>query len=508
MRIYVRLGLLVAAVLALGVLAGRGTPAHAWTYPAALNTNAATDSGGDENAQLTTDGAGNWVAVWHSYDDLGDNIGTDADILVSRSTDNGASWSALAALNTNAASDSGVDYAPEVTTDGGGNWLAVWYSRENLGGIGTDADILVARSTDNGASWSAPAALNSNAGSDSGWDWDPQVTTDDGGNWVAIWTSTENLFDENLGGTIGEDIDILVSRSTDNGATWTAPAALNTNAATDLWDDREPQVTTDGGGHWVAAWHSHEDLGGIGTDSDILVSRSSDNGATWTAPAALNTNAATDWGSDWLPQVTTDGAGNWLTVWYSSEPWVGSGIGTDYDILMSRSTDNGATWTDPAALNTNATTDYPTNDSLPQVTTDGGGNWLAVWQSMSLGMDRDILVSRSTDNGTTWIAPAALNTNAATDSGSDEYPEVTTDGAGNWLAVWDSTEPNVGSGIGTDYDILYSTEVWPLPPVGGIAELPDVSGSSGRNYVALAGLTAAVVALGAGGWYARRRWLG
>ena len=146
-------------------------------------------------------------------------------------------------------------------------------------------------------------------------------------------------------------------------------------------------MTTDGGGHWVAAWHSHEDLGGIGTDSDILVSRSSDNGATWTAPAALNTNAATDWGSDWLPQVTTDGAGNWLTVWYSSEPWV-------------------------------------------------------------------------------------------------------------------------GSGIGTDYDILYSTEVWPLPPVGGIAELPDVSGSSGRNYVALAGLTAAVVALGAGGWYARRRWLG
>jgi hypothetical protein len=45
--------------------------------------------------------------------------------------------------------------------------------------------------------------------------------------------------------------------------------------------------------------------------------------------------------------------------------------------------------------------------------------------------------------------------------------------------------------------------------VGGTAELPDVSGSAGRNYVALAGLAAAaVVALGAGGWYARRRWLG
>jgi hypothetical protein len=44
--------------------------------------------------------------------------------------------------------------------------------------------------------------------------------------------------------------------------------------------------------------------------------------------------------------------------------------------------------------------------------------------------------------------------------------------------------------------------------VGGLAELPDVSDSSGRNYVLLGGLAAAaLVALGAGGWYARRRWV-
>jgi lysophospholipase L1-like esterase len=46
-------------------------------------------------------------------------------------------------------------------------------------------------------------------------------------------------------------------------------------------------------------------------------------------------------------------------------------------------------------------------------------------------------------------------------------------------------------------------------PAGGLAELPDASHSSERNYVALAGLAAAaLVALGAGGWYARRRRLG
>jgi WD40 repeat protein len=44
--------------------------------------------------------------------------------------------------------------------------------------------------------------------------------------------------------------------------------------------------------------------------------------------------------------------------------------------------------------------------------------------------------------------------------------------------------------------------------VGGIAELPEVSGSSGPNYIALAGsIATALVALAAGAWYARRRWL-
>ena len=153
--------------------------------------------------------------------------------------------------------------------------------------------------------WTAPAALNTNAATDTGSDGfifgSPQVTTDGAGNWVAVWHSAENV-----GGTIGTDFDILVARSTDNGATWSAPAALNTNATTDTGSDSVPQVTTDGAGNWVAPWHSVENLGGvIGTDLDILVARSTDNGATWTAPAALNTNAATDTSSDHFPQVTT-----------------------------------------------------------------------------------------------------------------------------------------------------------------------------------------------------------
>jgi hypothetical protein len=443
----------LALLLALAVLTAAGLSGCAWTPPAALNTNAATDSGDDFDPQVATDGAGNWVAVWWSEENLGGKIGGDLDILVTRSTDNGATWTPPAALNTNAASDLGRDEHPQVATDGGGNWVAVWRSDENLSGtIGTDLDILVSSSTDNGATWTPPAPLNTNAATDSGNDDHPGVTTDGEGKWVAVWQS-----EESLSGTIGTDYDIVVSTSTDNGVSWTPPAALNTNAATDSGDDEHPQVTTDGGRNWVAVWRSDENLSGtIGTDYDILVSTSTDNGVSWTPPAALNTNAATDSRGDLRPQVTTDGEGNWVAVWDSWDD-LGGTLGPDFDILVARSTDNGITWTPPAALNTSAASDSG-EDYSPQLTTDGGGKWVAVWYSSenlggTFGTDYDILVARSMDNGGMWTAPAAVNTNAPSDSEDDYRPQVATDGGGNWVAVWESRE-NLGGTLGTDYDVL------------------------------------------------------
>ena len=127
------LRIVAVGMVAFALLVSGGTPAYAWTYPAALNTNAATDVGDDSVPQVTTDGAGNWVAVWTSSEslfdpNLGAFIGTDYDILVSRSTDKGGSWTSPVALNSNADTDSGADARPQVTTDGGGNWVAVWRS--------------------------------------------------------------------------------------------------------------------------------------------------------------------------------------------------------------------------------------------------------------------------------------------------------------------------------------------------------------------------------------------
>jgi hypothetical protein len=92
---------------------------------------------------------------------------------------------------------------------------------------------------------------------------------------------------------------------------------------------------------------------------------------------------------------------------------------------------------------------------------------------------------------------------------------VTRDGGGNWVAVWSSDEANVDGGIGTDWDILYSTDGI---VVGGSAGFPDIeepapgtadsSGGSPFPYAALAGgLAVGVLALAAGGWYAAKLWV-
>jgi hypothetical protein len=66
-------------------------------------------------------------------------------------------------------------------------------------------------------------------------------------------------------------------------------------------------------------------------------------------------------------------------------------------------------------------------------------------------------------------------------------------------------EPPCDSGV-LDWTATASFPTPTPPPVGGIAELPDVSGSSAPNYLALAGLAAAaLVTLVAGGWYASGR---
>jgi hypothetical protein len=234
-----------------------------------------------------------------------------------------------------------------IAKENAGNWVAVWSTHDWKDGSGGDPDILVARSADAGATWTAPVPLNTNAAFDSGTDLRPQVATDKAGHWVAVWNS-----DDDLEGATSSNRKILVARSTDNGATWTAPAPLSTDPAIDSGVPGFAQLATDSAGNWLAVWHFYSSSGVFtGSDPDILVTRSIDNGATWTTPAPLNRGAATDTADDLQPRLTIDDAGHWVVVWYSSEDHCEDSLGRPAQCaaitMVARSTDHGVTWTAP-----------------------------------------------------------------------------------------------------------------------------------------------------------------
>jgi hypothetical protein len=424
--------------------------------PKLLNTNGTSDSETDLFVDLDVGENGVWLAVWTSRDDLGGTIGTDPDLLFARSFDHGQNWTEAALLNSNGTTDSMPDELPAIATDKNGNWIVVWFSNEDLGGIaGSDRDIFFVVSADNGASWSSPALLNTNAAVDSGNEVFPGIATDGNGNWVATWQSTDDM-----GGTVGTDEDAFFSLSTDNGSSWSPPALLNTTGTSDSEPDFIPSIAMDDSGNWYVVWYTSEDIGGTSdAETDIFFTKSTDYGANWTAPTLVNSNGTTDSSEDREPQLAIDDAGNLLVAWHTDENIGGAGI--DQDVYFVMSSDGGSTWTDPTLLNSNGTTDEG-DDSWHALTVYGAGNWMVVWQSddyeyLSAEGDGDVYFSVSNDFGTTWSASALLNTNGSSDSRLDRLPVVATDGAGgHWVAAWSSTE-NLNGTAGTDEDILFTT---------------------------------------------------
>lgn len=403
--------------------------------PAPVNNNADSDVELDGNPSVASDGAGNLVTVWVSSNLQDNGIGNDGDIFAAYSSDGGANWSDPIVITTDDAADQG----PAVATDGAGNWVVAWSSDNGLSGvIGNDYDVLFSRSTDNGQSWSTPTFLNSLAPTSNAGDFDVTVVAGGPDLFIAAWSSNANV------GT-GTDNEIHYSRSKNGGGSWSDEDALNPDADSDnLKYDQLPALASDGAGNWVALWL------GEGEDSiyDVLSARSTNDGKSWKGQTTAGSGSG-------KPSVATDAAGNWVAVWHLLDPAKGL-ADDDNDILVARSTNNGNSWSTPEFLNSEADSDAH-NDWKPSVATDGSGRWLATWASTNPldgdpAADFDIHTSRSSDSGVTWTNAKQLHNNAATDLGTDVNPVIVAKGEDDWFVGWESYEPFVD--LGSDADIL------------------------------------------------------
>ena len=381
---------------------------------------------GNGVGDVATDGNSTWLVVANG-------------VVYRRSTDGGRTFGPEIEL------DDPVNFGllPQVAADGLGTWVAVWTFR-NFPSY--TSHLLVARSADDAASWSTPAILDAGAAADTLADDVHDLQTDGAGTWMVAWVKYDPDFDSLT------PVEVYVARSLDDGVTWSSPFLLGTGSSVAIQYRQRPRLATDGTGTWLAVWDTDVDLAGTGADFDVAVRRSTDDGASWTAAVPLNTNATTDSGRDRNPNVAYDGSsGTWIAVWDSTDQLAGilPAGEDDRNILMARSTDGGSTWTPPSVVNRTAHVDGKANDDIPTLATDGMGSWVVAWRSDlargGAGRDVDSFFAWSRDGGSTWSTPAALNLSYNTDNlptvcngAQDAVQAIESDGHGTWIAAYHS----------------------------------------------------------------------
>jgi hypothetical protein len=394
-----------------------------------------------DNPQIEVDSQGRAIIVW-SQGELpeGGRLSYDSDLYVRRSSDAGVTWSPAKTLNGDALSDDHRDNFVALASDAKGTLIAVWTVGTKFGTTFALRKAF-ARSNDWGETWTMPSLVDPSEGRREPSDSDEgAVATNGSGVWIATWIRMSiNRPAHDFPGSFDMptyDFDFVYSRSVDDGMTWSPVVPIYTLADNTRNLNWSGELAIDESGTWLALWTSEDGLASAGGSGyHVVVATSNNDGADWTEPRPIDPVAR----GDSTPRIASDGHGNLLLTWSTRCDW-GKTLGTDPDVMASLSTERGATWRVPTALNTNAVVD-DWRDYNGDLATDGQGNWVAVWESNNtppgtLGGDFDIYVSHSGDNGLTWTAPTVINDDAPSDTREDLEPHIATDGQGNWIVMW------------------------------------------------------------------------
>jgi glutamyl endopeptidase len=133
---------------------------------------------------------------------------------------------------------------------------------------------------------------------------------------------------------------------------------------------------------------------------------------------------------------------------------------------------------------------------------DGHTPGTAVDLETQFGEELDVAVGQTTH----LCTPALKNGEGDLNYPDLECYQIYGDPPGLSVSLTTQFVPEQIPEVGPAQLLCVQAEKEVVGPVGGIAELPDVGGSSGLPYAALAGgLAAAALTVTAGGWYARRR---
>jgi predicted amidohydrolase len=326
-------------------------------------------------------------------------------VLAARSTDGGASF--LAPVRV--ASSTNPQITPAVAMQGS-TAVVAWQERSAEG-----ARVLVARSTDGGASFAQPSSpTGASAGAD---EWSPAVALDDGGEAVVAFVA---MVDDNE--------RVMVSRSA--GQAWStveadaeAPAHPAQNPRNNQWS---PTVAVSGT-NVAVAWVDFRAY-----QWDVYLARSTDGGASFGAPIRVDDATEMPERIHDDPRVVFDSAGAVLCVW------------TDVRLRRGASRARVARISGTAAEPSRVLGSVPdtgsTPTSRPAIALSPTGGAVAVWQDLRGGVN-DLYVSVSA-SGTAFEGDARLD-DGGDGPGQELQPDVVVLSNGRVVAAWEDTRSGV-----------------------------------------------------------------
>ncbi len=273
-------------------------------------------------------------------------------------------------------------WEPTIATDPSAPYVYVMYNR--FGGPKAckkcpAIPIYVRVSSNNGASW-GPETYVCPCPNVNQFQYDPVVKVASNGIVYATWMNR---------------YDMVFSKSSDHGATWTAPIEVSGQP----WGDKP----------WIGVSPSGQDVYvAYETTADLWVAASHNAGASFSPAVKLNTDSGRYRYPNGL-EVLPNG-----TALLSASSYPGSQTQSGaVDIEIWRTTNGGTSWARTVLATPFTGVTWETS-STTALASDSAGNLVALYTgAATLGGNGHVWVRRSTDSGATWAAAVELGNGTA-----------------------------------------------------------------------------------------------